>query len=121
MAARQGARRPTEEGVWRGRNPNGIRVARERRALREWAEENGKLKTGRLREEARGGEHIVEVDEAGQRVLKATRPEANFGFGIAYGSGATLSQVRRTTNEPLFYPRQCLTAFWLARSRAYRR
>ena len=71
------------------------RVARERRALREWAEENGKLKTKRPREDARGGEHIVEIDEARQRVLKATRPEANFGFGIAYGSqtpGATPSE-----------------------------
>jgi hypothetical protein len=71
------------------------RVARERRALREWAEENGKLKGKLPKEHARGGEHIVQLDPERGRVLKATRPEANFGFGIAYGSqtpGATPSE-----------------------------
>ena len=71
------------------------RVARERRALREWAGENGRLKEKLPKEHARGGEHIVQLDPERERVLKATRPEADFGFGIAYGSqtpGATPSE-----------------------------
>jgi hypothetical protein len=48
------------------------RVARERRALREWAEENGKLKGKFPKEHARGGEHIVQLDPERGRVLKAT-------------------------------------------------
>jgi hypothetical protein len=64
------------------------RVARERRALREWAEENGMLNDKLPREDARGGEHIVQVDEARRRVLKATRPEANFGFSSSPSPGS---------------------------------
>jgi hypothetical protein len=68
------------------------RVDRERRALLQWAKENGKLKSELPQEDVRGGEHIVYFDQPRQRVLKATLPNANFGFGIAYGSktpGAT--------------------------------
>jgi hypothetical protein len=53
---------------------------------------HGKLKVKLPKEHVRGSEHIVELDPDRGRVLKATRPESHFGFGIAYGSqtpGAT--------------------------------
>ena len=68
------------------------RVAVEQRRLREWAKENHKLKRGLLPEDSRGGEHIVHFDERSGRYFKATRPEAQRGYGIAFGShsqGAT--------------------------------
>lgn len=68
------------------------RVATEQRRLKEWAEARGKLKGKIPPEDSRGGEHVVHFDEKKQRFLKATRPEAQLGYGIAHGSfsqGAT--------------------------------
>jgi len=71
------------------------RIRIERRRLKEWAEEEGKLKGKLPIEHTRGGEHTVWVDVTKGRVIKATRPDTNRGFGIAYGShdqGATPSE-----------------------------
>ena len=68
------------------------RVAVEQRRLREWAEAHGKLKGKIPPEDSRGGEHTVHFHERTQRYLKATRPDAQLGYGIAHGSysqGAT--------------------------------
>jgi hypothetical protein len=71
------------------------RLAVEQRRLKEWAETKGKLKGALLSEDARGGEHVVRYDERSGRFFKATRPETQMGYGIAYGSfcqGATPSE-----------------------------
>jgi hypothetical protein len=63
--------------------------------LRQWAEEQGKLKNKLPKEHVRGSEHTVEWDPNRGRVLKATRPDTHLGFGIAYGAqtpGATPSE-----------------------------
>ena len=71
------------------------RIAVEQQRLKEWAAANGKLKGKLPREDARGAEHTVQIDEGSQRVIKATRPDSGTGYGIAYGSysqGATPSE-----------------------------
>jgi hypothetical protein len=87
------------------------RVSTEQQRLRAWAEANGKLKGKLPREDARGGEHIVQIpgdtEKANTRAIKATRPDANQGYGIAYGShsqGATPSEYldRLSTHNHIF-------------------
>jgi hypothetical protein len=89
----------------------GARISVEQQRLRAWAETNGKLKGKVPREDARGGEHTVQfpgdTDKANARVIRATRPDANHGYGIAYGShsqGATPSEYldRLSTQNRIF-------------------
>jgi len=87
------------------------RIAIEQQRLRAWAEANGKLKGKLPREDFRGGEHTVQTpgnaERANARIIKATRPDANQGYGIAYGSysqGATPSEYldRLSTQNRIF-------------------
>ena len=79
------------------------RIRTEQQRLRQWAEEHGKLGTKLPPEDGRGGEHIVQFDEKSQRIFKATRPDAQQGYGIAFGSfsqGATPSEyLDRLANQ----------------------
>lgn len=65
------------------------RVRRESDALVQWADSQGFLKKGYprllLKPQARGGEHFVSLHSKSKRFFKATRPEAQLGFGIALG------------------------------------
>ena len=70
----------------------GARISAEEGRLRNWAEENGKLGGKLPREDHRGGEHTVQIpheDDKPQRVVKATRPDAQKGYGVALGSNST--------------------------------
>lgn len=67
--------------------------------LTDWTRKNEKIREQFPRPlrapQGRGGEHIVSLDPLSGRFLKATRPEAQLGFGIALGDyirGATLSE-----------------------------
>jgi hypothetical protein len=89
----------------------GARVAAEQQRLRAWAEANGKLRGKLPREDFRGSEHTVQIpgdtEKANARVIKATRPDANQGYGISYGSysqGASPSEYldRLSTQNRIF-------------------
>jgi hypothetical protein len=73
-----------------------VRLAAEQSRLIQWAEANGKLGFRRtIPEFGRGGEHVVYFHRASQRYFKATRSDAQLGYGIALGSflrGATPSE-----------------------------
>ncbi len=66
------------------------RVEAEQQRLIQWAEENGKLASGRRLppEFTRGGEHQVYFHRRTQRYLKATLLERQLGYGIALGSNS---------------------------------
>jgi hypothetical protein len=73
------------------------RIKAEQRRLIQWAQENGKL--GRSRrlppEFTHGGEHTVFFQKRTQRYIKATLPDRQRGYGIAFGDndrGATPSE-----------------------------
>ncbi len=73
----------------------------------EWATRVGKLGGKIPTPEDRGGEHTVSYDPKSNRYFKATRPEANLGFGIALtdsGLGATPAEYlhRLFLNNQLF-------------------
>jgi hypothetical protein len=85
------------------------RISAEEGRLRKWAKENGKLGGNLPREDKRGGEHTVQLpseDDKSQRVIKATRPEASAGYGIAIGSngGASPGEYldRQTIHNRIF-------------------
>ena len=73
------------------------RIKAEQCRLLQWAEENGKLGSRRRLppEFTHGGEHTVFYQKRTQRYIKATLPDRQRGYGIAFGNhdrGATPSE-----------------------------
>ena len=73
------------------------RIKAEQSRLIQWAQENGKLSRSRRLppEFTHGGEHEVFFQKRTQRYIKATLPDRQKGYGIAFGNndrGATPSE-----------------------------